>query len=66
MKLVHKEQTNEVFIKHGMLIGEARRKVLREEHFDKMMFYLQCDMNLLVYGVGSKKHVIQEFLWERV
>ena len=31
-----------------------------------MMFYLECDMNLLIYGVGSKKDILQNFLQSHV
>ena len=55
-----------VFGKHGNLIGNARRKVLAEEHFDKMMFYLDCEMNLLIYGVGSKRGILQDFLQNQI
>ena len=37
---------------------EAQSERLQSEHFEKMMFYLECDMNLLVYGVGSKKDIL--------
>lgn len=40
--------------------------MLKEQHFEKMMFYLMCDMNLLVYGVGTKRNVIQDFMLEYV
>lgn len=31
-----------------------------------MMFYLMCDMNLLIYGVGTKRNIIQDFMLEQV
>ena len=36
------------------------------EHFDKMLFYIECKMNLLVYGVGSKRTILQQFLQTHV
>jgi len=47
-----------VFKKHNDLIGERRRQQLADEHFEKMMFLLECDMNLLIYGVGSKRQLM--------
>lgn len=31
-----------------------------------MMFYLECEMSLLIYGVGSKRKLVQEFLSDYV
>ena len=31
-----------------------------------MMFYLEMDMNLLVYGVGSKCDLLEEFLQQKI
>ena len=31
------------------------------EMFEKMGYFLECDFNLLVYGVGSKRDVINKF-----
>ena len=53
-------------MKHSVYLGESRRIALANEHFEKMMFYLECDMNLLIYGVGSKRTLIQDFLANHV
>lgn len=31
-----------------------------------MLFYLECKMNLLIYGVGSKRNLLQQFLTTHV
>ena len=36
----------------------------QQEKFEKMMFYLECEMNLLVYGVGSKRRILEKFLYD--
>ena len=51
----------DVFAKHSQLI-EQRQQKLEEMYFDKMMFYLQCDMNLLIYGVGSTIKLMSQFI----
>jgi hypothetical protein len=30
--------------------------------FEKMSYYLECDFNLLIFGVGSKREVINKFV----
>ena len=55
-----------VFRKHKSYLGEKRRALLAEEHFEKMMFYLENEMSLLIYGVGSKRNILQEFLARHV
>lgn len=61
MEVDEEEQVRKVFQKHTQLV-ESRRQEIITTNFDKMMFYLQCDMNLLVYGVGSKHSMMQEFV----
>lgn len=34
--------------------------------YDKMEHYLECGFNLLVYGVGSKRDILQKFCQDRV
>ena len=53
---------DEVFKKHSELIGQPRQDELKEQFYDKMLLYLDCDMNLLIYGVGSKIQVVDYFL----
>lgn len=68
-KLTQKKQeaiVRAVFAKHKQLIAEKRCKDLAAAHFDKMMFYLQLDMNLLIYGVGSKRELLQDFMQNHV
>ena len=45
---------------------DDRRRLLAEQHFDKMMFYLDNEMNLMIYGVGSKRELLEEFLQQQV
>ena len=52
----------EIFRKHRDLKGEVHRQKLEHEYFDKMLFYLECEMSLLIYGVGSKRTLLQIFL----
>ena len=44
-----------VFDKHQEHIGSKRRQFLAQQYYDKMLFYLELEMNLLIYGVGSKR-----------
>ena len=50
-----------IFEKH-IDLKEKQRNKLEKEYFDKMLFYLECEMSLLIYGVGSKRELMHNFL----
>lgn len=55
-----------VFDKHSELIRAGYRDQLEKENFEKMLFHLDCEMSLLVYGVGSKRDILQTFMRDYV
>lgn len=50
---------SEKFEKHESEKEDYRNNIAR--NFDKMEYYINCDFNLLVYGVGSKLDPINNF-----
>ena len=39
---------------------------IKKELFQKMKFYQDCGLNILVYGVGSKRHILNLYLLEQL
>lgn len=57
-------EDGEIGEKHSAILHEKSHYLdeQAEKLYEKMMFYLECDFNLLVYGVGTTKNWINAFV----
>lgn len=39
----------------------AYKKEIAGKYFDKLEYFMDCEFNLLVFGVGSKRKTINDF-----
>lgn len=35
---------------------------VKQDHFGQMKYYLDCGFNLLIFGVGSKRGIVNNFV----
>jgi len=60
--MLYDDQQDDMLIEKHEQEKDSYIAGLKLEMFEKMKFYLDCDFNILLFGVGTKRGVVNTFV----